>query len=136
MEAVIIKKKDLERLGKEVLKEVYYFLDNEYIVNEYENIKEEQKKLNRRLILHEVKTNNEFKNYFDLDEDRVIEKYKKISKSIEDRVKNGIYFIDTIYHFLIDINLEKELDDDVLFKLEAFLEIYRVVSYHHSYLED
>ena len=80
MAAVIIKKKDVERLGKEVLKE------------------------------------EELKN-------------------LKDKIENGTFTTDLIYHTLIDINLESELDEDLSIKKEAFLEIYRVISYQYEYLE-
>ena len=80
MAAVIIKKKDVERLGKEVLKE------------------------------------EELKN-------------------LKDKIENGTFTTDLIYHTLIDINLESEIDEDLSIKKEAFLEIYRVISYQYEYLE-
>ena len=44
MAAVIIRKKDVERLGKELVKEVFEFLHDEYILSNFEEMKEEQKK--------------------------------------------------------------------------------------------
>ena len=43
MAAVIIRKKDVERLGKELVKEVYEFLHDEYILSTFEEMKEEKK---------------------------------------------------------------------------------------------
>ena len=42
MAAVIIRKKDVERLGKEVIKELYDFLHDEYIIT-FPEMKEEKK---------------------------------------------------------------------------------------------
>ena len=58
MAAVIIRKKDLERLGKELVKEVYDFLHDDYILSTFEEIKEEQKKFLRSLVLNKFKSLN------------------------------------------------------------------------------
>ena len=46
--------------------------------------------------------------------------------------------IDTegIYHTLISLNLNKEIDEDLYFKTKAFLDIFRVFETGYSYLED
>ena len=97
MAAVIIFKKDVERLGKRVLKDVYNFLHDYYIVTNYNKMKEEQEKLDHRLLLKEVKINKKFKNYFDLDEESKKEMEEEIKKITEVDVNNGRYFIDDIY---------------------------------------
>ena len=51
MAAVIIRKKDVERLGKELVKEVFEFLHDEYILSNFEEMKEEEKKFLRNLNL-------------------------------------------------------------------------------------
>ena len=48
MAAVIIRKKDVERLGKELVKEVYEFLYDEYILSTFEEMKIEKKKISKR----------------------------------------------------------------------------------------
>lgn len=137
MAAVIIYKKDVERLGKKTLKDVYNFLHNSYVVTEFEKMKVEQEKLDHRLLINEVNKNKKFKNYFDLDEVSKKEMEEEIKNITVNNVYNGrVNHIDDIYHFLIDIVIEEEVDDDVMFELESFLEIYRVFTYNHSYLED
>lgn len=136
MASVIIFRKDVERLGKKTLKDVYNFLHDNYIVTDFKKMKKEQEKLVHRLLLKEVKINKKFKNYFDLDEESKKEMEEEIKKITEVDVNNGRYFIDDIYHFLVDIEILEELNDDVMFELESFLEIYRVFTYSHSYLED
>ena len=46
--------------------------------------------------------------------------------------------IDTegIYHTLANLKLHMELDGDLYFKKESFLDIYRVFENGYSYLED
>ena len=43
MAAVIIRRKDIVRLGKELIKEMYYLLHDEYILSKFEEIKKVQK---------------------------------------------------------------------------------------------
>ena len=140
MTAVIIRKKDVERLGKEVLKEVYDFLHNDYILTNFEEMKIEQEKFQHNLILYDFrsrnftetqKENHFTKNYFDIDKN----KYEEELKKLKDKIENGTFTTDLIYHTLIDINLESEIDEDLSIKKEAFLEIYRVISYQYEYLE-
>ena len=140
MAAVIIRKKDVERLGKEVLKEVYDFLHNDYIITNFEEMKIEQEKFQHNLILYDFrsrnytetqKENHLTKHYFDLDKN----KYEERLKELKDRIENGAFSIDLIYYTLNDINLESEVDEDLIIKIEAFLEIYRVINYQYEYLE-
>ena len=136
MAAVIIRKKDVERLGKEV----YDFLLDDYILTNFEEMKIEQEKFQHSLILYDFrsrnytetqKENHLTKNYFDLDENKYEEEFKKL----KDKIENGTFTTDLIYHTLIDINLESEIDEDLSIKKEAFLEIYIVISYQYEYLE-
>ena len=136
MAAVIIRKKDVERLGKEV----YDFLHDDYILTNFEEMKIEQEKFQHSLILYDFrsrnytetqKENHLTKNYFDLDENKYEEEFKKL----KDKIENGTFTTDLIYHTLIDINLESEIDEDLSIKKEAFLEIYIVISYQYEYLE-
>ena len=136
MAAVIIRKKDVERLGKEV----YDFLHDDYILTNFEEMKIEQEKFQHSLILYDFrsrnytetqKENHLTKNYFDLDENKYEEEFKKL----KDKIENGTFTTDLIYHTLIDIYLESEIDEDLSIKKEAFLEIYIVISYQYEYLE-
>ena len=43
MAAVIITQKDVNRLAKELLKEIFDFLHDEYILSTFEEMKEEKK---------------------------------------------------------------------------------------------
>ena len=48
MAAVIITQNDLNRLAKTLLKAVYDFLHDEYILSTFEQMKEEQKKIPKK----------------------------------------------------------------------------------------
>ena len=48
MAAVIIRKRDVERLGKELLEEMFDFLHDEYILDNFQEMKKEQKKISKK----------------------------------------------------------------------------------------
>ena len=56
MAAVIIKQKDVERLGKELLNEMFEFLHDEYILTNFEEIKEVKKEFLNKLIWNHINT--------------------------------------------------------------------------------
>ena len=137
MAAVIIRKKDVERLGHTLLKDLYEFFNNEYILTNFEEMKTEQKKFQHNLILYDFrsrnftetqKENHFTKNYFDIDKN-------KYEEDLKDRIENETFTTDVIYDTLNNLNLDSELDEDLCSKKEAFLEIYRVISYQCKYLE-
>ena len=105
-ETVTIKKSDVERLGKDLIKEVDYFLHDEYIINSFPEMKLDQKK-------------------FDDSVNKLKDKFESRSLNIEE-----------IYHILLEINLDDEIDGDLFFKKEAYLDIYRVLFVNYMYLED
>ena len=108
MAAIIIRKKDVERLGKKLLKEVYDFLHNDYILSTFEEMKKEQKKFLKNL--------NENNVYLDF-------------------VKNDTN-ITGIFSVLYDLHLDIEIDEDLYFKIKSFLDIYKVFTTGYMYLED
>ena len=57
MAAVIIRKKDLESLGRKLMKEVYKFLHDEYILS-FEEMKLEKEKLKKNLVVFNFKSFN------------------------------------------------------------------------------
>ena len=106
MAAVIIRKSDVERLGKDLIKEVDYFLHDEYIINSFPEMKLDQKKF----------------------DDSV--------NKLKDKFESGSLNIEEIYHILLEIKLDDEIDGDLFFKKEAYLDIYRVLFVDYMYLED
>ena len=44
--------------------------------------------------------------------------------------------IEGIYHTLISLNLNMEINEDLYFKTKAFLDIFRVFDFEYSYLEN
>ena len=141
MAAVIVRKKDVERLGKELVKEIFEFLHDEYILSNFEEMKEEQKKFLRKLVLNKfrnlnvthTKTENSFKvEYGDFDES----KFEDELKCVKDEIKNGSINTDVIFKTLNNLHLDMELDEDLYFKTKAFLNLFKVIDVDYTYLED
>ena len=105
-ETVTIRKSDVERLGKDLIKEVDYFLHDEYIINTFPEMKLDQKKF----------------------DDSV--------NKLKDKFESGSLNIEEIYHILLEIKLDDEIDRDLFFKKEAYLDIYRVLYVGYMSLED
>ena len=142
MAAVIINQKDVKRLGKELLKEIFDFLHDEYILTEFEKMKEVKEKFLNNLILNHINT---LHRKFKITDEKRQELYELIKgkKSFPEETElevnamkdNGI---DTegIYHTLISLNLGMEIDEDLYYIKKAFLDIYRVFETGYIYLED
>ena len=122
MEDIIIKKKDLENLGRKLMKEIYKFLHDEYILT-FEEMKVEKDKLEKYLL----------KFYFKMFDES---KYEKYLKEIEDKIEDESLDIDLIFKVLDIIKLEFEIDEDLFVKKKAFLYIYLVFEIYYKYLED
>ena len=56
MAAVIIRQKDVDRLAKELLKEIFDFLHDEYILSNFEEMKIAQEVFLRNLVFNHFKT--------------------------------------------------------------------------------
>ena len=106
MSSVTVRKSDVERLGKDLIKEVDYFLHDEYIINSFPEMKLDQKKF----------------------DDSV--------NKLKDKFESGSLNIEEIYHILLEIKLDDEIDGDLFFKKEAYLDINRVLYVGYMYLED
>ena len=142
MAAVIIRQKDLKRLGKELVKEVFEFLDDEYILKNFEEMKKERQKFLIKLVYNnfshlelsdEIKNKYPFKiEYIDFDEN----KFDKEIKRLKEEIKNGTLDTHVIFDVLLYIDLDSEIDGDLYFKTQSFLDIYRVFENGYSYLED
>ena len=104
-ETITIRKSDVEKLGKDLMKEIDNFLHDEYILTFPEMILDQK----------------EF--------DRSVNKLK-------DKYESGSLTTEEIYHILIKIYLDEEIDGDLFFKKNAFLDIYRVALVGYIYLED
>ena len=89
MAAVIIRRKDLLRVGKELLKEMFDFLHNEYILTNFEETK----------VLQKV----------------FMDKFELNNISIKDE-KLKTDYLEAIYKVLDYINFDMEIDEDLYYK--------------------
>ena len=130
----IIRKKDLENLGRKLMKEVYKFLHDEYILS-FEEMKVEKDNLEKylvkfyfkmiyeskydiSLIFEKSKYEKYLKEIEDIIEDEI--KYKKYLKEIEDKIEDESLDIDLIFEVLDRIELEFEIDEDLYDKKKHF----------------
>ena len=133
------RQKDVERLGKEVLKEVYEFLHDEYILNNFSEMKLEKQKFLRDLVHFKFRRDNytlkqegkswkvEYENF---DES----KYEEELKSIINEIENKSLDIQLVFTVLNSLNLDEEIDGDLFFKKDAFINIFKVFDMNYSYL--
>ena len=141
MAAVIIRKKDVERLGKKLVKEIYEFLHDEYILNNFIEMKLVQKKFLKNLVTNYFRTFNNTVTqkgnswsikYEDFDKS----KHEEELKNIEDEIENESLDINLIFKVLNNLKLDMEIDEDLFFKTKAFINIFKVFDSDYSYLED
>ena len=141
MAAVIIRKKDVDRFGRKLMKEVYKFLHDEYILNNFSEMKLEKQRLEKDLVLFKFesvnytivqKENSWSIKYEDFDKS----KHEKELKIIEDEIENERLNIKLIFTVLNRLNLDMEIDEDLFYKNEAFLNIFKVFDSKYEYLED
>ena len=140
MAAVIIRKKDLESLGRKLMKEVYKFLHDEYILS-FEEMKLEKERLEKDLVVFNFKSfnyttvqkgNSWSITYEDFDKS----KHEEELKNIEDKIENESLDINLIFKVLNRLKLVMEMDEDLYFKTHAFINIFKVFDSDYSYLED
>ena len=141
MVAVIIKQKDVKRLGKELLNEMFDFLHDEYILTEFKEMKEVKKEFLNNLILNHINT---LHRKFEITEEKRKELFELITceKSFPEEMELKVNSmkddgIDTegIYHTLNKLKLDMEIDEDLYYKTKAFLDIFRVFESAYIYLE-
>ena len=89
-ETVTIRKSDVERLGKDLMKEIDNFLHDEYIITNFPEMKLDQEKFDESL-------------------NRLKDKYESESLDIEE-----------MYYILLEIKLDDEIDGDLYYKKKSF----------------
>ena len=141
MAAVIIRKKDVDRFGRKLMKEVYKFLHDEYILNNFSEMKLEKQRLEKDLVLFKFESLNytivqKEKSWNIKYEDFDKSKHEKELKIIEDEIENERLNIKLIFTVLNRLNLDMEIDEDLFYKNEAFLNIFKVFDSKYEYLED
>ena len=156
MAAVIIRQKDLKRLARTLLKEMFEFLHDEYILSEFKEMKEVQKEFLENLALNHINTlHRQYKiteekreelvkpfidDLLKIDENSSnLEKNIKVeydSKLVKSAMEDEGIDTEGIYQTLNKLKLDMEIDEDLYFKTKAFLDIFRVFESGYTYLED
>ena len=143
MAAIIIRQKDIKRLGKELLKEMFDFLHDEYILTEFKEMKNTQEKFLEKLALNHINTLHRQYKITDKKREELakpfVDSFKKVeydSNLVKDAMEGDGVDTEGIYHTLIHLNLNMEIDEDLYFKTKAFLDIFRVFDVAYSYLDN
>ena len=141
-ETVTIRKKDVEKLGKDLIKEVYELLHDDFFRETFPVlIIKATKTFNENLVRSEFchynytvkKSGNSCESSCEkYDESKFEEDLKKITNKIKDRSLN----IEIIFHTLKNFHLDMEIEEDLYFKNKAFLNLYKVIDSDYIYLED
>ena len=125
MDEVVIKKKDVDRLAKELLKEVFDFFNDEYIIENFEEMNIEKPKfLNNLIFNHIIYSNkkgekNELHKQF-LESFFNKKEFEYTSKLVDEAMKDDGIDTKGIYFNLNDLNLDVEIDGDLYFLKNHF----------------
>ena len=143
MADLVIRKKDIENFGRKIMKEVYEFLNDDYILT-FEEMKVEKNKLEKYLVNFYLRMIYEI-DVFKFEKD----KYDNYNKELEDKIKYDNYLkelvakiedesldIKLIFDVLDRIKLEFEIDEDLYDKKKAFIYIYSVYEFYDTYLKE
>ena len=151
MSACIILKKDLEKLGKKLMKEFYEHVHYDYFLNEFDEVKLKRKYYDENLTkeflsFYEKKEKNFSNLYFGNKryEDLVKMETKDLLSKIETKIKDETLNFKIIFNFLsqMDIKLEIskgidfEIDEDLFCMKKAFMHMFEVYYHDCLYLED
>ena len=142
MAACIIKKKDLEELGKKLMQEFYHYVHEDYLLTTFDEVKlhrdyYDKNLVNEFLMFHEKKEKNLENLYFDNKKYKEIVKIppKDLLKKIEGKILDKTLNYKIIFNFLDKIKLDFEIDEDLYYMKKAFINMFNVYHYDYRYLE-
>ena len=112
-----------------------------YILNNFEEMKIEQPKFLNNLVCNHIIYSNKkgeknelhkpfLESFFNKKE------FEYTSKLVDEAMKDDGIDTSGIYLTLIDLNLDEEIDGDLYFKKESFIDIFRVFDTGYTYLKD
>ena len=149
MTDLVIRKKDIENLGRKTMKEVYEFLNDDYILSTFEEMKVQQKKLEEYLVtsylrmIYKFDLNNhdkelEYDNYLKDTKAKIEDKskYDNYLKELVAKIEDESLDISLIYDVLKCIELEFEIDEDLFVKNKAFIYFYSIYYFYDYYLKE
>lgn len=118
MACVIVKKSSDEKLGRELIKEVYDFLHDEDNLKDFPEFLETQKKFDKDITylrfkkLNVTTTSSRGK----LEKD----KFEEELKTSVEQIKNGTMDFHIIFTILLETDLDSEVDEDLYLKKNHF----------------
>ena len=124
-QGIILRKSDIEKYGRKIMKKVYDFLNDDYILT-FKEMEIEKNNMERQLIMT-------YYNIYDFKKDF---KYENLLESIKNKINNESLDIDLIFNVLDNIELEFEIEEDLYCEKKAFTYIYQVFDHYYSYLKD
>ena len=143
MADLVIRKKDIENFGRKIMKEVYEFLNDDYILT-FEEMKVEKNKLEKYLVnfylrmIYEIDVfkfeKDKYDNYIKELEDE--SKYDNYLKELVAKIEDESLDIKLIFDVLDRIKLEFEIDEDLYDKKKAFIYIYSVYEFYDTFLKE
>ena len=143
MADLVIKKSDIEKYGRKIMKEVYEFLNDEHILT-FEEMKVEKNKLEKYLVnfylrmIYEIDVfkfeKDKYDNYIKELEDE--SKYDNYLKELVAKIEDESLDIKLIFDVLDRIKLDFEIDEDLYDEKKAFIYIYCVYEFYDDYLKE
>ena len=140
MESLLLKKKNIDKLGRDLIKEVYELLHDDYNRKTFPmDIIKATKTFNEDLVRKEFQhyhynikqSGNSWNIKF---EDYDKSKFEEDLKSVTNKIKDGSLDMRIIFETLNNFDLDMEIDEDLYFKNKAFLNLYQVIDSDYSYL--
>ena len=154
MVSVIIRKKDLDRLGKELLSEMFDNLHDEYVLKEFENMNDTKLLFLSKICINHIYTlhrNNQI-----TDEEKIelikpfsskiflTDEHKPVfldsnihdDKLVDEAMKKGNIDTRGIYDTIKFLKIPREAFEDLYYKTKAFKNIFEVFEGDYTYLED
>ena len=150
MAACIIQKRDLEKLGNKLMIEFYNHVHNDYLLEEFDEVKLKRKYYDENLTkeflsFYENKEKTIKNIYFDnmRYEGLVKMETKDLLSKIETEIKDKTLHFEIIYNFLdqmdiklkIDKHIDHEIDEDLFYMKKAFIHMFEVYHYDYIYLD-
>ena len=152
MACCVIFKKDLEKLGKELMKEFYFQIHSDYLLGEFEELKLKRKYYDENItkeflsFCKEKEKITKIQNlYFSNKKlkDLVEMENEDLLKEIENLIEKETLNYEVIFNFLdqmdkkleINKNVDFVIDEDLFCMKKAFIHLYLVYHFDHDYLE-
>ena len=151
MADLVIRKKDIENLGKKTMKEVYEFLNDDNILTAFIEMEKEKEKLNNSLFdcflrmiynIADIADSDDSDDYTERQYEEYIKhldnksNYNIVLNKMISKIEDESLDIEIIYKILEKINLEFEIDEDLFVKKKAFIYLYTIYYLYADYLYD